>query len=316
VERISVTALERLGRCPLRFFFRHVLDVAEPDEEATAEALSPAELGGQVHDLLQRLYRQLDEEGLFRAGEREKLLARAEAWLDRERDRLFGDAGRRVALRLPVLWELTLGSWFEALSAFVRSDLMRIAAEGWQAGGFETAATGTLELGAGSRIEIYGRFDRRWILDDRILIGDYKTSGRLSDRAEPRSMLKGLELQVPLYRMLSGEDSTVELLGVGPFYASDDEEDRRVSFAGFAKEALDAGFSETLRTLVDLARRGRFPLRSERHCAWCAYRLACRRNHPPTLHREWLDVDGRRYARLQRKSTRGPLLKDVEQRDD
>ena len=128
-------------------------------------------------------------------------------------------------------------------------------------------------------------------------------------------MLKGHELQVPLYRMLAGDDATVELLGVGPYYALEDEEDRRATFAGFRKDEARLGFLETLQTLVDLARRGRYPLRSDRQCSWCAYRLACRRNHPPTLHRETLDADGRRYALLQDKSTQKPLMKDVEETD-
>jgi len=315
VERISVTSLERLGRCPLRYFFRDVLAVEEPDEAATADELSPAELGGQVHALLQRLYEQLDADGLFRRGEEEALLSRADAWLSRERAKLFGELGERVTRRLPVLWELTLAAWFESLTEFVQRDLRRITEEGWRADGFEILTSGQIESGAGASVVVHGRLDRRWLGDDRTLIGDYKTSGRLTDRVEQRSMLKGHELQVPLYQMLAGEDSTVELLGVGPHYALEDEEDRRVSFAGFPKDELRQGFLETLRSLLDLARRGRYPLRADRHCSWCAYRLACRRNHPPTLYREGLDPDGQRYARSQDKSTRKPLMKDVERTD-
>jgi ATP-dependent helicase/nuclease subunit B len=315
IERISVTSLERLGRCPLRFFFRDVLAVEEPDEAATAEELSPAELGGQVHALLQRLYERLDAEDLFRTGGEQALLARADAWLTRERKKLFGEIGERVTRRLPVLWELTLTAWFESLTEFVQRDLGRIAAEGWRADGFEVGTSGQIESGTGTSVVVHGRLDRRWLGDDRTLIGDYKTSGRLTDRIQQRSMLKGHELQVPLYQMLAGGDSTVELLGVGPYYALENDEDRRVSFTGFPKDELRQGFLETLRSLLDLARRGRYPLRADRHCSWCAYRLACRRNHPPTLHREWLDADGRRYARSQDKSTRNPLMKDVERTD-
>jgi hypothetical protein len=115
--------------------------------------------------------------------------------------------------------------------------------------------------------------------------------------------------------MLAGEDSTVELLGVGPYYAREDEDERQAAFAGFPNDDQRSGFRQTVRTLVDLAGRGRYPLRADRHCSWCAYRLACRWNHPPTLHRETLDVDGRRYASLQDKSTKKPLIADREKND-
>lgn len=313
--RMSVSSLERLGRCPLQYFFRHVLGVAEQDEAATAEGLSPAELGGQVHALLERAYEQLDGEGLFRTDRGEALLTRADEWLGRERDRLFGEVGARITRRLPVLWDLTTAAWFDALSVFVRQDLRRLADEGWQSEGFETGASRRVELGEEASVEVYGRLDRRWRLDDRTLVGDYKTSGKLADRAAPLQMLRGLQLQVPLYRMLAGDDSTVELLGVGPYYARVDEDERQAAFAGFANDDQRSGFQQTLRTLVDLARRGRYPMRSDRHCSWCPYRLACRWNHPPTLHRETLDADGRRYALLQDKSTKNPLSDDQEKND-
>jgi ATP-dependent helicase/nuclease subunit B len=315
LDRISVSSFERLGRCPLQYFFRHVLGVAEPDEAATAENLSPAELGSQVHSLLQRLYEYLDREGLFRTDRVEALLSRADEWLGRERTRLFGELGERVTRRLPVLWELTTASWFEALSGFVRGDLRRMGAGGWQVDGFEIGASRRIDLEDGTSVEVYGRFDRRWRLDERVLVGDYKTSGKLADRVAPRLMLKGHQLQVPLYRMLEGDDSAVELLGVGPFYALLGEDERQAIFDGFPKDDQRTGFLETLRTLVGLVRRGRFPMRSDRHCSWCAYRLACRWNHPPTQHRETIDADGLLYASLQDKSTKDPLIPGREEND-
>jgi ATP-dependent helicase/nuclease subunit B len=315
LARMSVSSLERLGRCPLQYFFRHVLGVAEPDEAATAEELSPAELGGQVHAVLQRLYEKLDGEGLFRVDRVEALLARADEWLGRERHQLFGELGARVTRRLPVLWELTTTAWFDALSDFARRDLRRLSLEEWRPEGFETGESRLVELGAEASVEVYGRFDRRWRRDDQVRVGDYKTSGKLADRVSPLLMLRGLQLQVPLYQILAGDDSTVELLGVGPYYSRLDEDDRQAAFAGFAKDDQRSGFRQTLRTLVELARRGRYPLRTDRHCSWCAYRLACRWNHPPTLHRETLDADGRRYAGLQDKSTQKPLRDGREEND-
>jgi ATP-dependent helicase/nuclease subunit B len=313
-ERFSASALEVLGRCPLQFFFRHVLRVRELDDEAATEAISPRDLGIRIHEILAGLYGTLEKEGRFAAGDPDGLRARASEWLASRRERLLGELGTRAAFRLPVLWRLTLTTWFDSLSEFVRRDLERIVDEGWQPGGFETPHSEKLDLDEGVRLEIVGRFDRCLTKESRKLIGDYKTSGDLDRRVNLSRMLKGEQLQVPLYLMMGGEDSTVELLGVGPAYDLDDE-DSHPHFDGFPKDEHRRGFLETLRTLVALPLRGRFPLNEKGPCSWCPYKIACRRNHPPTIHRETRYDDGRRYRALLRKNRGKPFLRDLDVRD-
>jgi hypothetical protein len=213
-----------------------------------------------------------------------------------------------MARRLPLLWQITRDTWIDALALFVELDLDRIVGGGWTSCGLEQPIAGTVELDDNHSLELYGRLDRRLANDEGVLVGDYKTSGRLSDRGDVKSMLRGLALQVPLYRWLAGDRSRIELLGVGPGYDPRDEKLARLCFAGFATTEEFAGFRETLGILLELARTGRFPLRVGTHCSWCAYRSACRRTHPPTLHRETLYEDGRRYDALLRKTRKHPLL--------
>jgi RecB family exonuclease len=169
----------------------------------------------------------------------------------------------------------------------------------------EHARAAAIDVGDGVAIDLVGRFDR--VLDGRngTLVGDYKTSGNLSWRTEPARMLRGQTLQVPVYALLAGA-SRVELLGVGPAYDPDDERSRPV-FEAFVGD-LRGGFLETLRTLVELRRRGVFPAAPDRHCGWCAYRTTCRRNHPPTAHRELGRDDARAFRALAHKNTRQPWL--------
>jgi ATP-dependent helicase/nuclease subunit B len=142
------------------------------------------------------------------------------------------------------------------------------------------------------------------------VVGDYKTSGKLGDRCSVTKMLKGRRLQVPLYHLLGGDSTRVELLGVGPAYVDADES--RAAFDGFANDAERQAFLETLGVLATLWARGVFPLHADSHCDWCAYRQACRRNHPPTREREELARDAQAYGLLRKKSRSGrATLADV-----
>ncbi|HXV76355.1 MAG TPA: PD-(D/E)XK nuclease family protein [Candidatus Polarisedimenticolaceae bacterium] len=310
-ETISVSRFERLGRCPLSFFFHDVLGVQELDPETTAATLPLNVIGNLVHDALERLYRRLAERGPFEADRADELRRAAREWLDEERGRLFGEVGDRLMPRLPGLWSITAEAWHDALAAFVDRDLERLAYGGWVLDGLEQPIEGSIDLDDAPPVRVRGRLDRRLVRGDESIVGDYKTSGGLARRGEVLWMLRGQTLQVPLYGMLAGGRARVELLGVGPAYDPLDAESARLTFSGLDPAALD-GFRETLRVLIGFARSGRFPLHSDRHCSWCCYRPACRRTDPPSLHRETLYDDGKRLAALLRKTLRRPRLDPAE----
>lgn len=302
----SVSALESLGRCPLQFFFRYVLRVYELQEAPRMDQVASRDLGEKVHLILERLYGGLAEEGYLETGAaagparraaRERLPA---LWKD-----VMGELESRLSRRLPLLWRVSLEAWREALERFVDQDLERIA--GFGAPQLEISRSAELDLGSGVQARVDGRFDRVLAGAEGPVVGDYKTSGRLDRRVKPAEMLKGRALQVPLYQLLAGEGSEVELLGVGPSYGID-EEITVASFSGFAKAEQSEGFRETLRVLLRLARAGRFPLLKGRHCEWCAWRPACRRNHPPTRHREEVARDTAAFRSVGAKNTRRPLI--------
>jgi ATP-dependent helicase/nuclease subunit B len=314
LDRVAVTALEQLGRCPLQFFFRHVLKVYELEEPASAFEIAEWDLGERVHALLESLYARLRDEELFGTGRAGDLVSRAEAVLPDEWDRAVGETGARFAERLPVLWGIERERWLAALLAFVREDLARLATEGWSPRSFEETRRAPVDLDEGVVLEIEGRLDRTFRRDGGILVGDYKTSGDLEERASETAMLKGTTLQVPLYAAVA-RGASVELLGVGPEHAPGTgrrAEHRRVVFPGFSRPEVEAGFRETARVLVRLARSGRFPLRKGRHCSWCPYAGACRRNDPPTAHREEHAPDTRDFRDLAEKNRRDrPTLERV-----
>jgi ATP-dependent helicase/nuclease subunit B len=315
VEGYSVSALDTLGNCPLRFFFRHVLRARELDEGADALQVPSKEMGLLIHDLLQRVYETLHAEGRFDVDGPEQRTERALELLEEAWTEAAGALGRRLARRLPVLWERHRERWLDLLRRFVREDLRRLNESGWRPAGFEEDARGELDLGDERRLVVRGRFDRRFVRDDGVLIGDYKTSRHLKDRVNPLYMLRGRQLQVPLYAVLAAGVTSVELLGIEPRLDYDEPDPkkagRRVVFDRF--DDLQArGFEETLQVLLELVRSGSFPFRKDTHCDWCPYTQACRRTHLPTIDRQEATKIYEPFRRLATKSNRAPLLSMVQ----
>jgi RecB family exonuclease len=308
---LSVSAFGRLGECPLKFFFRDVLDVRELKEPASLFEVDKTDLGNRVHALLDALYRRLHREGLFVTGRAADLVDRAECWLEQAWTDAFAVMDARWRRRAPLLAESLMGKWLTSLRGFLREDLARLTAEGWTDPDFEASRAVNLDVHP-ETIRLEGRLDREFRQGERRLIGDYKT-GEITGLADPARMLKGASLQVPLYRLLAGGSPTVEVLGVGPMHdpVQGEPAERRVVFEGFAAGELDEGFRETARVLLDLVFRGRFPLRADDHCAWCPYARACRHRHPPTLERERNAKDASDFVDLAGKSTKKPTLETV-----
>jgi len=305
---LSVSALRTLGACPLKFFFERVLRVRELDDQASLFELEAREIGIGVHDLLERIYGVLMREKLFDAAEPDALIERAVELLAQEQGRMLGANDARLSRRLPVMRDYLRELWGDAVRAFLEWDLDRLCREGWQPTGFETPVSEPLDLGDGVVQEVQGRFDRLLHGEHGDVVADYKTSGDLKKQINPTGMLRGRELQVPLYRMLAGDGARVELLGVGPRF---DEDGRCFGFDGFETPGEGPGFRETMRILLRLARGGSFPMYVDRPCDWCPYAQACRHHHPPTLARNIQFEDSRDFRDVQRKTRKIPTLTDV-----
>ena len=279
-ETTAATALEHLGRCPLQFFFRHVLRVKAPPQPPTELTANSASVGTRVHAALREVFTRLRNEGRFASGEIDSRVKRAqkilrEAWTSAATE---DDAAR--AARLPVLERIEGRIWLETLDAFLDADLRRMEREGLVPEQFEHEVFRVIP-GGPPGVVIRARFDRVLGGPEGSIVSDYKTGGKMKDRVKPGAMLSGSELQAPIYALLS--DGPVELLGTG--LAHDPSTDL-VRFDAFKTDEQRRGFLETLHVLVALADSGRFPIRPGRHCDWCDYSGACRRGHPPTEFRE------------------------------
>jgi superfamily I DNA/RNA helicase/RecB family exonuclease len=309
-EGLSVSAVERLGQCPLRFFFQHVLRVREPANEVDPLELDPRDVGGVVHDRLAEIYGTLEGEGLLAPESLARALERAEELQQGLRHVVLGRIGERMAGRFPVMWEHLAAQWEGAIACFVRADLERLSREGLRVLGVEVEASRELAIGGGLTLRLRGRFDRVLEGPGALVLSDYKTTRkveRIDELVDEGRMLRAEDLQVPLYQWLEARVASVEVLGVGPSFAGDTVS--RAEFRGFTKPQRREGFLETISVLLDLARQGRFPLRDRaKACEFCPYERACRHRHAPTRVRQARDADGRTCAALWAKAKTRPLL--------
>lgn len=287
-SHLSPTAFERLARCPLAFFLRHLLHLRELDEEAMPHRIEVRALGIAVHATLAEIYGQLDAEGCFRQGSapvQRALELLGAAWRTQVRK-----AAGPSHERLRGLFTILGAQWLEALEGFVREDLETIHAAGFTA--VEVERTFESALPSLGSIIVTGRLDRVLRGAESAMVDDYKTGGNVANRLKKTQILRGLQIQLPLYLEVAAavlglpiEEVRARLLGVGPEIRG---KETRVELK--LNEEHRGGFLETVGISADLALRGRFPLwpsspSDVHYCGYCGYRKTCRRLHEPTLER-------------------------------
>ncbi|HEX4823967.1 MAG TPA: PD-(D/E)XK nuclease family protein [Candidatus Polarisedimenticolaceae bacterium] len=310
--RIAATALEVLGACPLQFFFRHVLDVHADPQAKTPFELDAATTGTRVHKVLHHVYGALAGEDAFTRLSLPARVARARQILGEVWPEYAPEREAALAERFPLLDGIVRHGWQKTLMAFIAADLERLEAESLVPVEFEVKEERTIPGGPPGLV-VKARYDRIVEGAGGRVIGDYKTgSSKLDKRLAPAAIVSGAELQVPLYALLEGVP--VELLGVGPRLVPDGTEKtdpRFVRFPGFDGADQRDGVIETIGVLAHLAAEGTFPIRVGDDCAFCDYRTACRRHHPPTEHRESVSPDVQDAVRCWEKKKETPLLAQV-----
>ena len=297
----SPSRLEVLGGCPQQFFFRHVLHIDEWEAPPEAHEADAREMGALVHEVLRDLYAVLfPPAGVADAGAGRAHApgppgaARIRALLEEIWRRRAAPIALRMQALYPGLWDLLGAQWLAALGEFTIHDAAVVGAA-LEPPRLEHPVEASIPLGVGQgELRLRGRFDRLLRCADGLVVSDYKTGRRPASFVAPAPILKGEQLQMPLYVLLAERaDGGVtppavhaEILGVGPAFARDDAGERSARLEPDRFNTLREGFLETLAVLRDLARAGLYPLDSERtRCGRCPYARACRRHHGPTLDR-------------------------------
>lgn len=280
LQTFSPTGLDRVGGCPLQYFFSNVLrleDLVDPDADAWTDA---RRVGGAVHEALRELYNG----GIWRSGAFD---AARSSLLESTVEMAFDIAFPHLREDVPAAFEWLVRQWSRAIARFVEVDARWLAE--LHAASVATEVEVNVELSVnGESLHVKGRVDRVVELETRGLrISDYKTGRReAADHLGATKVQRGTALQLPLYALAfeaAGRGlPSVEVLRVYP------DLDRKVRSPVKALEAeelsnLRAQLAGAISTLARLVNAGKFPITLDRKpCEFCDFARACRQVHAPT----------------------------------
>ncbi|HKR80588.1 MAG TPA: PD-(D/E)XK nuclease family protein [Nitrospira sp.] len=289
---LAPTPLERYARCPFRYFAADVLRLT-PVRTTTSDEPDGRVLGTFCHAALRRCYEMLLPTGWPEQPVTDDTVdfcietAIGEASLEIEREHRTGHF---------LLWERAKTRISDVITAAVDDDTRRYREAPFTPVAFEVAAEGALAdipaKGATS-LKIRGRIDRldRHRESGMLRIIDYKLKlGRsiaIEDRHLVQSAVRGYRLQPPLYTRLhvpgQGTPAEAQLLFLAPSWSTPVW---RSSFdANVWTQEAGTMLRHTLSRLINGIRDGQFFIVPDSYCGTCEFRVACRREHQPTLWR-------------------------------
>jgi ATP-dependent helicase/nuclease subunit B len=288
IERgLAPTPLERYARCPFQYFVADVLRL-EPSRVAIGQEPDTALIGTLCHASLRRVYEQLVKEGWpteQAAGKGKEQTIRASV------EQAAADLESQHRTGHYLLWELVKELIATLVIAAVEADEAEQPEHPYTPVAFEVEGEGAVPgvLHEGS-LKIRGRIDRldRHRKSGALRVLDYKfkvgSAMKPEDRHLAQSAVRGYRLQPPLYSCLAipGQPapSHVQFLFLAPQWAT------AISRSTFEATswASDTGtlIRNTIKTLADGIRAGRFFILPDGYCDGCDFRAACRREHAPT----------------------------------
>ncbi|MCZ6670656.1 MAG: PD-(D/E)XK nuclease family protein, partial [Acidobacteria bacterium] len=316
---LSASRIGTMGRCPLQYFFGYGLGVEELVEPERAEPIDKRLVGDAIHAVLEIVYRRLVEENRFPIADGPEVRGRAAAILREAGPQALAPLRESLAPQFPLLWSIYEKEWYASIESFLDFDLRRMEREKVESVVTEERIEAEVSLPTRDRIRLLGLqgiLDRVDRLPDHLLrIADYKASRNLKPRVNPAEILKGNQVQMPIYVFLARQKysresvRSAQILGVGPENGDpgDSPADTAPEIqvpADPAGDDLWRGIGDTIWQLSAMIDRGLFPFRAGRYCDWCAFRPACRKDHAPSADRVEDAADFRPFYDLAKRSTR------------
>lgn len=305
---LSVSDLQTLARCALQHLFRRVLRLRPLPPEPDALALAPNALGTVVHELLAELGERLPAASAASEPVDVEALSRE---LTPQLDARLG-ARAPLAHTLPALHRILVRQWARAIAVGFADDARDLRTRAITPRYHEKELVGELDLGLDQPLRVRGVADRIDTMHDGSLrVIDYKTGGNPGVALSSYDIVRGRQLQMPVYALLTEQvlDARAGELGIRAVRPDWHDPaqlwlrwDRADDFLG---GRLREDLRDTLRLLATLRARGTFvpSLDRENACRFCDYRAACHRLHPPSRERITSSTRGEvvAYLDLRRK---------------
>jgi RecB family exonuclease len=293
---VSASRLETLGQCPLKYFFRYVLDLEPPEELAIDPSvwLDPLARGSLLHEVFEHFLKELIKRGAIPDALRDepRLMAILDERISHYRNEI-PPPSEAVFRREQARLRRTARIFLREESEYCRETGNRplylevaVGLEGGESGSeLDTEEPVPVKLPDGSSLRVRGRIDRV----DRVAgpapnvfaVWDYKTGGTWKYTQEPRPFWAGRVVQHALYLFVMNARLaaiTKEFPGArverfGYFFPSEKASGERIEFTA---EELEGG-KEVLTRLAKIAANGAFlaTTQADKDCGFCDYRGIC-----------------------------------------
>jgi ATP-dependent helicase/nuclease subunit B len=311
---LSPTSMEHYAHCPFKFFARQVLKLEPVGRPELDVSIGPREFGNLLHQVLRDCVEALIEQKVL-SNKRERSIIDMAEFVSPVADRVFRDYERWSSTGYPIMWELQQEQLVRMVSHVILQDLFG-EDQDWVPVAFEHAMTGEMDVvlqHTHSRIPLFGRTDRvDWSASrhqSRIIDYKYKTSARSipSTQQLTRDVVRGTQLQPPLYLMLAESDGRefqrmiprdldeesscagVWLYCITPPSAGAVGGLTPVSFTQEMWQSLKPQFAATMNALLGGIDRGEYFIVPGAHCSTCEFRTICHRTHPMSRWRATAD---------------------------
>lgn len=195
----SATRLNAYGQCAYRFFAGYLLNLKELS--SPQEGMDALQMGSLNHDILEKTYRIIKEEGFYinpeNADEALDILAE-------EAERIFKDAPENYKFRPSALWDeeqqvilrrlqRMVALDFSDESPFMKFGIDRRPYALEMKFGFDDEVR--IPINGGS-IKVRGKIDRIDLIDGKLVIVDYKTG---SSGISSKKIEEGVNFQMMIY---------------------------------------------------------------------------------------------------------------------
>ncbi len=293
---VSASRLETLGACPLRYFFRYVLELEPPDELVIDPNawLDPLARGSLLHEVFEQFLRDLVERGTVPQASRDEggLLKVLEVLIDRFRAEIPPPSEavfHREVAQLRRTARIFLREEEEYCRETGNRPLFMEVSIGMRSAGvackLDAGEPVEIKLPDGHTLRVRGRIDRIDQVAGRgsnvFAIWDYKTGGTWKYTQEPRPFWAGRVVQHALYTLvmsarlkaLSGEFPGGRVERFGYFFPSEKAGGERIEFT---PEQLEDG-GAVLAKLAAIASGGAFLAtnQADNDCGFCDYAGIC-----------------------------------------
>ncbi len=257
---LSPARMETLGTCPLKYFFRYVLGVKEPEEMERSPAvwLSPKERGDALHRAMKRY---MEEYANTKAHNME-LAEQIAVEVLNEKERDVPPPSESVKNR-------EMREFLEAVRFFVTLEEKNTHSQPVM---LEQEFKTVMTCASGEEVEIEGRIDRIDLAEDgTYIVYDYKT-GSSGYRSRKKPYNGGRQLQPAIYAAAAEKLTGKTVSSSGYYFPTPKGEGEKVMYS--AQELKEV--KSLVDKLCDLAFYGAFiPTESSKDCTYCPYKTVC-----------------------------------------